>query len=111
MCIRDSIGADNLGVTVGGTKILDVASTGLTVVGTLTATALSGDGVTPAGAVIAYAGSAAPTGWLLCDGSSLLRADYAALFTAIGTTYGAADGTHFSVPDLTGRVVAGKESS
>jgi microcystin-dependent protein len=45
-----------------------------------------------------------PTGWLECDGSSLLRAGtYAALFAAIGTTYGAADGTHFNLPDLRGR--------
>lgn len=42
--------------------------------------------------------------WLLCDGSSLLRTGYAELFSVIGTTYGAVDGTHFSLPDLRGRV-------
>ena len=71
----------------------------------------AGADLIPAGVIVPYGGSSAPTGWLLCDGSSLVRASYAALFTAIGTTYGAADGTHFSVPDLTGRVPAGKESS
>lgn len=63
------------------------------------------DATSPSGGVIAYAGAAAPTGWLLCDGSSLLRASYPALFTAIGVTYGSADGTHFSLPDLRGRTV------
>jgi microcystin-dependent protein len=38
--------------------------------------------------------------WLRMDGSSLLRASYPELFTAIGTTYGAADGTHFTLPDF-----------
>lgn len=50
-----------------------------------------------------YAGASAPSGWLLCDGASYLRADYAALFAVIGTTYGSADGTHFNVPDFRGR--------
>ena len=45
-----------------------------------------------------------PTNWLICDGSSLLRAGtYAALFAVIGTTYGTADGTHFNIPDFRGR--------
>lgn len=58
----------------------------------------------PAGAIMDFAGTATPTGWILCDGSSLLRAGtYAALFTAIGTTWGSVDGTHFTVPDLRGR--------
>jgi microcystin-dependent protein len=45
----------------------------------------------------------------LCYGQSLLRTSYPDLFTAIGTTFGAADGTHFSLPDLRGRNVAGKD--
>jgi|SRR5215470_2156583 len=63
--------------------------------------------VLPAGIIMAYGGAAAPTGWLLCDGRSVLRSDYPNLFAAIGTTYGAADGLHFSVPDLRGRVPCG----
>lgn len=60
------------------------------------------------GEIIAYAGSTSPnTNWLVCSGSSLLRADYPDLFAVIGTTYGAADGTHFNLPDLTDRVLAG----
>lgn len=63
----------------------------------------TGVGVPP-GSMMDYAGSAAPTGWLLCDGTSYLRATYPALFTAIGTTWGAADGSHFNVPDLRSRM-------
>lgn len=56
------------------------------------------------GEIIAFAGSTSPDAkWLLCDGSSLLRADYPDLFTVIGTIYGATDGTHFNIPDLQGR--------
>lgn len=65
--------------------------------------------VTPVGSVLDYAGAAAPAGWLLCFGQSLLRATYADLFTAIGTVFGSADGTHFNLPDLRGRVVAGQD--
>lgn len=48
-----------------------------------------------------------PGNWLTCDGSSLLRTDYPALFDAIGTTFGAVDGTHFNIPDLRGRTMIG----
>jgi microcystin-dependent protein len=106
------IGSNNLGLGVNGAKVLDVATTGLAVTGTLAATGVVSQGgfpLLPAGVMFPYGGTSAPTGYLLCYGQSLLRADYADLFTAIGTTYGAADGTHFSLPDLRGRVVAGKD--
>jgi len=62
----------------------------------------------PAGIVMPFAGSVAPEGYLLCDGSAVSRTDYATLFEVIGTTYGAGDGsTTFNVPDLSGRVVIG----
>lgn len=62
----------------------------------------------PAGIIFPYAGSTAPEGYLMCDGSAVSRSTYAALFAAIGTTYGAGDGsTTFNIPDLTGRVVIG----
>lgn len=48
-----------------------------------------------------------PTGFLECNGSSLLRASYPALFSAIGTAYGSADGTHFTIPDLRGQFLRG----
>jgi microcystin-dependent protein len=63
----------------------------------------------PAGTGAEWYGTTAPPGWFLCAAQSLLRAQYPALFNAIGTTYGAADGTHFTLPDVRGRVVAGKD--
>jgi microcystin-dependent protein len=58
------------------------------------------------GEIVCFAGSASPdSGWLPCDGSSLLRADYPTLFAVIGTTYGSVDSTHFNLPDLRGRTV------
>lgn len=79
----------------------------LHVVGNLTLDG-SHTGVIPPGAIQMYAAAAAPSGYLLCDGTSYLRADYTDLFTAIGTQYGAVDGTHFNVPDLRGRLPVGK---
>lgn len=68
--------------------------------------------VTPVGSVLAFCSVTPPSGWLLCNGQSLLRAGtYADLFAVLGTTYGAADGTHFNVPDIRGRVVAGYAAS
>jgi len=57
----------------------------------------------PVGAITLWGSATAPDGWLLCDGSSLLRAGtYAGLFAVIGTTFGTADGTHFNLPDMRG---------
>lgn len=62
----------------------------------------------PVAMITPYAGSSAPTGWLLCDGSAVSRSTYSALFTIIATTYGAGDAsTTFNVPDLRGRVPQG----
>lgn len=54
------------------------------------------------GEIKMYAGATAPTGYLLCDGASLLRASYPDLFALLGTTYGSVDGSHFNVPDFGG---------
>lgn len=62
----------------------------------------------PTGAVSAFAGSSAPSGWLLCDGSAISRTTYSDLFGVIGTTYGVGDGTTtFNIPDLRGIFVRG----
>lgn len=45
-------------------------------------------------------------GWLKCDGTSLDRTTYSALFAVIGTTYGYADASHFNLPNCKGRVLA-----
>ena len=65
----------------------------------------------PIGAVSPYAGSSAPSGWLLCYGQNVSRTTYSALFSAISTTFGSGDGsTTFTLPDLRGRVAAGKDN-
>lgn len=65
----------------------------------------------PSGVVMSFAGSTAPNGWLLCYGQAVSRTTYATLFSVISTTYGTGDGsTTFNVPDLRGRVPAGKDN-
>ena len=65
----------------------------------------------PIGSVVAFAGSIAPSGYLICDGSAVSRSTYAKLFAIIGTTYGSGNGsTTFNVPDLRGRVAVGKNA-
>lgn len=102
------IGANNVGVAVAGAKVLDVSATGLGVTGSL---AVNGFSPLLVGEIKLWPLAAIPSGYLACNGASLLRASYPDLFTAIGTTFGAADGTHFTLPDMGGRVPAGKESS
>lgn len=62
---------------------------------------------TPSGVIQMFGGTSAPTGWLLCDGTSYLRVTYPVLFGVLSTTFGSADGTHFNVPDMRGRVPVG----
>ncbi len=61
----------------------------------------------PTGTVVNFAGSTPPTGFLICDGSSLNRTTYSNLFSVIGTSFGAPDGNSFNIPDLRGRTVVG----
>lgn len=70
-------------------------------------------GLVPAGIVAPFAGPVAniPQGWLLCDFSTLNRVTYAKLFAAVGTAYGAGDGTTtFNVPELRGEIVRGLDN-
>ena len=65
----------------------------------------------PAGTIVAFAGSSAPTGYLIANGSAISRTTYANLFAIIGTTYGVGDGsTTFNLPDLRGRTAVGLNS-
>lgn len=77
----------------------------------------SGSQVVPPGAMMAYAGVAADVsgingvdqvlpGWLTCDGRAVSRTRWSDLFAAIGTIYGAGDGsTTFNLPDVRGRTI------
>lgn len=62
----------------------------------------------PAGTIIFHAANAAPTGYLKANGALVSRTTYAGLFAAIGTIFGAGDGsTTFKLPDLRGEFVRG----
>lgn len=64
------------------------------------------------GAIMYFAKSTAPIGWLKCNGATISRTTYADLFTAIGTTFGVGDGsTTFKIPDLRGEFVRGWDDS
>lgn len=70
------------------------------------------DDNTPIGTIAPYGGTSDPSYWLICDGRAISRTDYAALFSVIGTTYGAGDGsTTFNIPDFTGNVAVGASTT
>ncbi len=71
----------------------------------------SGAGLIPVGSIAMFGGASAPNGWLLCQGQSVLRADYPRLFAILGTTFGSADGTHFTLPDLQDKFPMGKSGT
>ena len=105
--------------TIGGTKTFSSP-----IVGSVTGSAASITGVNPVanggtgladgsnllppGFVGQFAFNALPTGWLKANGAAISRTTYAALFAAIGTTFGAGNGTTtFNVPDLRGEFIRG----
>lgn len=94
--------AVDIGISAVHTALVNlglITSTGVT-------TAVAG---VPTGMCLPYAVSVTPpSGYLLCDGAAVSRTTYATLFAAVGTTYGAGDGsTTFNVPDYRGRFVLG----
>lgn len=65
----------------------------------------------PVGTIIDYAGNAIPEGWFFCTGQALSRTQFADLFAAIGTIWGAGDGVStFNLPDTRGRVLASPDA-
>lgn len=107
------------GSGVSGNPTVDIDSsyvgqTSITTLGTIATGTWQGTRIgsayagVPSGAVMPYAGSSVPTGWLECDGTAVSRTTYADLFTAISTTWGTGDGsTTFNLPDLRGRTPIG----
>lgn len=64
--------------------------------------------VMPSGSILIFGGTAAPSGFLMCDGSAVSRTTFADLFGIIGTAYGAGDGsTTFNLPDMTSKFPRG----
>jgi microcystin-dependent protein len=60
----------------------------------------------PPGTIMMFAGTSAPQGWVLCDGTAYAKDSYAALYAAVGSTWGET-ATTFNVPDLRARVPVG----
>jgi microcystin-dependent protein len=116
------IGSNNYGIAVGGTKIIDVASTGVSITGDIAASGVvkqGGFALIPVGlGPLPWSGTAAPSGWVL-TGQTLSRTTYAALWAFAeaeialsNTLYGVGDGsTTFTIASTGGRVIAGKEAS
>lgn len=68
----------------------------------------AGSVLVPAGVILPYGGTSAPTGYLPCDGAAVSRTTYSALFGVVGTVYGVGNGTTtFNVPNLLGRAPIG----
>lgn len=95
---------------LGGTNIGDLVvlenvggSAGLPAVDGSQLTGITG---VPTGAILPYAASSAPTGWLECNGGSYSTSTYAGLYAVIGYTYGGSGGT-FYIPDLRGQFIRG----
>ena len=100
------------------------ANSGLSVTGNLSVSTITPSGnlnvsgrvkdsygfLVPAGTIVAFAGSSAPSGWLLCDGSTKdvsIQPELADLKAVLGSIYGSATATTFVLPNLKGRVPMG----
>jgi microcystin-dependent protein len=121
-----AIGTDSSGngaqATASNDFVLGTASHKVKVPGTLTVTGVTTvptpttgtnaatkayvDQAMPTGAIVAWGGASAPTGWQLCNGTLLSRTVHKDLFDVIGVQYGIGDGvTTFAAPNLQGKVI------
>lgn len=112
--------ADTQVITCGGVDVMSVITSGVSVTGFVNATGIfqGGHPVTMIGEIRIWSGTAAPAGWLLCDGSAKLRATFPDLWTfaaaeiALGNLlFTNGNGTTtFTIPDLRGRVPAHQDT-
>lgn len=66
----------------------------------------------PTGTIIMYPSATPPSGWLICNGQEVSRSSYALLYSYIGTTYGAGNGsTTFNLPDIRDRMVIHQDTT
>lgn len=88
-----------MGIVSGGTTIINNGAM------------VDGKGI-PTATIIPWTEASVPTGFLECNGQTVSRTTYAALFAIVGTTYGAGDGsTTFGLPDLQDNVPVGKSNN
>lgn len=109
--VGSNISVSNGTISVSKTNVTDAL--GYTPLQTAPVTSVNGStgAVTvdslPAGTIIAFGGTSAPSGFLSCSGANVSRTTYAKLFSAIGTTYGTGDGsTTFTLPNLSTSLVS-----
>lgn len=98
-------GANDMRIVIGGVDILQITSSGATVLaGTFNAV--------PVGTVNDYCGATEPSGWIFGYGQAVSRTGAtASLFSVYGTTFGIGNGTStFNVPDFRGRVIAAPDN-
>jgi microcystin-dependent protein len=107
VALSGDVGGTAGATVIGASKVTSSMIVDNTVVLGDLATALQAF-LVPTGTVSAFAGSSAPTGYLLCDGSAVSQTTYAALYAVVGAnTYGTDGGGNFSLPNLKGRTVIG----
>lgn len=96
------------------TYIQNLAEDVETTLGDYTPTGGGGKGADtlPVGAILPYTSGTLPENWLLCDGSEISSEDYPELFSLLAGKYGTGSTqTKVKLPDLRGKVVAGKDST
>jgi len=96
-----------MGLAINGAAVAKWSTTGMDVIGGI---ARNGTAIAevPTGTILDFAGVTPPSGYLVCNGQTVSRTTYAALFAVLGGTWGGGDGsTTFHLPDLRRRVAVG----
>ncbi len=100
--------ADLLSPVFTGTPTAPTAATGTSTT-QLATTAFATAAISPfTGAMLMWPTATAPSGFLLCNGQTVSRSTYAALFAILGVVFGSGDGsTTFTLPDYRNKTVLG----
>ena len=65
----------------------------------------------PVGTVQPFLGLTPPLGYLVCQGQLISKVEYPELYNICKSTFGAETETHFYLPDLRGKTIAGYDSN
>lgn len=104
--------SNQLAAAGGGTGLSSPGTSGNVLTSNGSAWVSSAPNYVPTGGMLMWGTASAPTGYLLCNGATVSRSTYSALFAVIGTAYGAGDGsTTFTLPDFRDRFPVGAGTS